>query len=178
MKKLKDLIYDYNDILLAIIIIALAAGIIFWRVADIMAYPEYAKSKVKTKEGTEVSLDDVDLKQEDVLDMNTNPEDVTTDAAIGTTTGGAVSETEKEEGKTEETPVTPTPATTDTKVEIPSGSSTDKIAQIVYDKGLISSTKDFVNRAVELKVDTKLKAGTFTIPAGSDLDAILKILSK
>ena len=40
MNKLKDIFYDKNDILVALIILAIAAVIIFWRVDVIMAYPE------------------------------------------------------------------------------------------------------------------------------------------
>ncbi len=38
MKRIKDFIYDYNDIFLAILIIIIAAAVIFWKVSDIMAY--------------------------------------------------------------------------------------------------------------------------------------------
>lgn len=40
MEKLKDFIYDKNDILIAFIVMAVAALIIFWRLDAIMQYPE------------------------------------------------------------------------------------------------------------------------------------------
>lgn len=40
MKKIRDLIHDGNDILLAILVIVMAAGVIFWRMTDILAYPD------------------------------------------------------------------------------------------------------------------------------------------
>ena len=42
MKRLKDFIHDTNDILLAVIIVVIAAGIIFWRLNIILDYPEKA----------------------------------------------------------------------------------------------------------------------------------------
>ena len=44
MKKLKDIIYDYNDVLVALLIVAVAAGVIYWRVNVVMAYPKYAEA--------------------------------------------------------------------------------------------------------------------------------------
>ena len=40
MKKLKDLIYDTNDIIIALLILAVAALIIVWRMNVIMDYPK------------------------------------------------------------------------------------------------------------------------------------------
>ena len=40
MKRIKDFIHDTNDILLAVIIVLIAAGVIFWRLRIILEYPE------------------------------------------------------------------------------------------------------------------------------------------
>ena len=40
MNRIKDFFHNVNDIILAIVIIAAAAGIIYWRVNIIMDYPE------------------------------------------------------------------------------------------------------------------------------------------
>ena len=40
MKKIGNFFYDNNDILLAIAIIILAAGLIIWRLGVILDYPE------------------------------------------------------------------------------------------------------------------------------------------
>lgn len=39
MKKIRDFIYNTNDILLVLIILVVAAGVIMWRMEAIMAYP-------------------------------------------------------------------------------------------------------------------------------------------
>lgn len=42
MRRLKDFIHDTNDILLAVVIVIIAAGIILWRLGIILDYPEQA----------------------------------------------------------------------------------------------------------------------------------------
>ena len=167
--KIKDFIYDFNDILVALLILAVAAGVITWRVADIMAYPEYlAKQQdiviAQKPEEPDVDMSGVDLTIDDTVieNINTDPEDANAEV-IGT-----------------ETPETETPAaaTGETKITIPSGTPASKIADILYDSGLITSTSDFLSALTAQKADTKLKAGTFTIPAGSNMDEIIAILIK
>lgn len=168
--KIKDLIYDFNDILVALLILAVAAGVITWKLADIMAYPEYLAQQAGTivaSKPTEEPIDmsDVDLTIDDtVVDINTNIEDANSEA-IGTETPTPAEEQ-------------PAAATTETKITIPSGSYASKIAQILFDAGLVSSTDDFLKELTAEKADTKLKAGTFTIPAGSTMEEIIAILIK
>lgn len=52
MKGLKDFLYDKNDVLIAIVILALAALLIFWRLDVIMAYPQTLAEKTDTVETT------------------------------------------------------------------------------------------------------------------------------
>ena len=167
--KIKDFIYDFNDILVALLILAVAFGVITWRVADIMAYPEYLAKQESTfvaqkNEETELDLSDVDLTPDDTVveNINTDIEDVT------------VSETTEET----EAAQTPAAATGETKITIPSGTPASKIADILYDAGLVTSTSDFLSTLTAQKADTKLKAGTFTIPAGSTMEEIIAILIK
>lgn len=56
MKKLKDFFYDKNDIIIVLLIVAIAALIIYTRIDSIMSYPaEYASKAAATekKETTE-----------------------------------------------------------------------------------------------------------------------------
>lgn len=53
MKKLKDILYDYNDILIAFAILAMAAALIVWRISAIVEYPRDFISD--SSGGTEVS---------------------------------------------------------------------------------------------------------------------------
>ena len=172
MKKIKDLIYDYNDIFVALLIIAVAGAIIFWRVTNIMAYPDYISGKTQSQTG-EVDFSDVDLTPTNVDDINENPEDITTDTS--------------EEGQGEQTPTDESPAEDPTQtaqtdaegnyvVEIPKGSSALGIARILKAQGIISDEDAFMEKVEELDATMKMKYGTYKIPQGSSAEQIINIL--
>lgn len=50
MNKLKDILHNINDVLLAIVIIAAAAGIIWWRLNVILDYPKQLSSSQSSVE--------------------------------------------------------------------------------------------------------------------------------
>lgn len=169
MKKLKDLIYDYNDIFVALLIIAVAGAIILWRVTNIMAYPDYLAGKEQTQTG-DVDFSDVDLTPTNVDEFNENPEDITT-------------QTPDEGESGEQTPAEqPTPGgdgvtQSEIKISIPTGSSGTGIAKILLEAGAISSTSDFIDKVNEMDAAGELRAGDFTIPAGSSLEDIINLIA-
>ncbi len=61
-KKIRDFIYDINDIFVAIIILAVAAGIIYWRSTSIMAYPAYLAEKNNSNTISDIDFSDIDLE--------------------------------------------------------------------------------------------------------------------
>ena len=171
MNKIRDIIYDYNDIFVALLIIVVAGAMLLWRVNAIMEYPEYLASTAETEPKTQV--DDPDLSSLDLTTdpaistaYNVNPDDANATPDTTTTTSTAVDNP---------TPVQPTG---DVKFEVPKGASASKIADLLRQAGLIDDQKEFLNMLVEKKADTKLKAGTFTIPAGSTVEEIINILTK
>ena len=62
-------------------------------------------------------------------------------------------------------------------VEVPSGSSTDKISTILLDNGLIKNKTIFKFQVKKLEADGKLKAGTFNLNTGMDVEEIVSSLS-
>ena len=77
MKKIRDFIYDYNDIFVALLIIAVAAVVIVWRVNSIMDYPNYVAEKGGNNpvQTADANLDNVDLTPTTVDEnLNENPE--------------------------------------------------------------------------------------------------------
>jgi UPF0755 protein len=68
----------------------------------------------------------------------------------------------------------------DTKivVEIPSGSSTNDIAEILFDNDLIKNTIAFKYYAGKTKSDSKLKAGSFVLSKNMNVDELLEALIK
>lgn len=62
-------------------------------------------------------------------------------------------------------------------INIPEGSFPSKIADILLNSNLIDDKDAFLNRSVELGLDTRLRSGTFEIEVGTSLDNIIKILA-
>jgi len=69
-------------------------------------------------------------------------------------------------------------STDDTKivVEIPAGSSTNHIADILYENELIKDTRIFKYYAKKIEADSKLKAGSFVLSKNMNADELLKAL--
>jgi len=63
-------------------------------------------------------------------------------------------------------------------VNIPSGSFPSKIGDILLNSNLIQDKNTFLNRSVEMGLDTKMQSGTFEIIVGTKLDNIIKIIAK
>ena len=170
MKKIRDFIYDYNDIFVALLIIAVAAIVIVWRVNSIMDYPNYVAEKGGNNpvQTADVDLNDVDLTPSQVEEnLNANPEDTSPEDG-------------EEPGEGTEAPAE-TPAQTETPkpsgtFEVPKGSSADKVGDLLVQAGYISSKAEFMS-AISGK-ETRIKAGKFTIPEGSTAAQIADILTK
>lgn len=68
----------------------------------------------------------------------------------------------------------------DTKyvIEIPSGSTTNDIAEILFENDLIKNIRIFKYYAKKTESDSKLKAGSFVLSKSMDADSLLKALIK
>lgn len=168
-ESLKDILYDSIDYIIMFAIIIGVVFVIGWRL-DVL----FAKDALDmpAKENPVVSVDkpnnlNKDPKQDDEEDKS---EDPTKDPNDNT------------ENPKEDNVVTipdPPPVSNDPiKINIPAGSLPSKIGSILESNGLISSRTEFIQKAIELKLDTKLKSGNFTIPANSSIEEILKIITK
>ena len=174
MKKIKDLIYDYNDIFVALLIIAVAGAIILWRVTNIMAYPDYLAGKGQAQTG-EVDFSDVDLTPTNVEDFNENPDEIDTQTPEGGESGEQTPAGETSQDGEAVTPVQPD-ANGKITVEIPKGSSAGGIARILKEAGLIEDTDAFMETVEKLGATMKMKYGTYKIPQGSTAEEIIDIL--
>ena len=85
MEKLKDFIYDKNDILIAFIVMAIAALIIFWRLDAIMQYPEKILETAQETAASETVDNDTD-KSDTADDTSKDTEKDTTDDTQSTQT--------------------------------------------------------------------------------------------
>lgn len=201
-ERIKDLIYDFSDIIISLVIITMIFGVVSWKISDSMAYTQF------TGQPTNAVLDknDKDSKGDAGDQANTNTGDQSnpntngtasgtqgstagkTDTATNTTTpptntaGTANTDTSAQGGKPTAsagttagttTPPTNSGISSDVKIVIPAGSAGITIAKILKEQGIITDTKAFISRVDALKMGPKLKAGTFTIKAGSSVDDVI-----
>jgi len=171
MKKLKDFIYDCNDIVIALVIVAIAGSIILWRVQGIMAYSSYLESK-EVKEEIDIDFSDIDLNPiEDNPLEDENPENPP-----------------EEDDEPVVPEVKPSPdrnfiSAEEVTVVVAKGSGCETIGRAVATAyGFVNDDhKSFVlafkEIAEELKLETKMHYGTFKIPADSTIEDIIKKLA-
>lgn len=88
MSKIKDFVHNSNDIILALVITAIAVGVIFWRLTVILDYPKsHAISNTMQTEASAADKD-ADAKKANV-DSN----------AAETNTTSSADQTDKTEGE-------------------------------------------------------------------------------
>ena len=165
LEKLKDIFYDKNDIILALIIVVAAGFFITHQVDAIMSYPELMTQELQAQQEEEIpsgqETGDGETGAKPGTDVD-NPDEAETPPETQTPSSGG------SEFKT----------AVDRTVEIPSGSHSASIASILSNAGVIPSKEAFLDAVTAANAETRLKAGTFKIPAGSTLDDVVRILTK
>jgi len=171
MEKFKNFLYDKNDIIVALVIIVLATFIITGRINAIMAYPETMLTKAQEEAGNSI------------LDNDPASPEITTPAVPDESE--PVVEEPVETPPVVEQPDTTIPVTnpppaggTVITITVPTGSTGEAIAAILVTNGLIVQKSDFTTVVNASGLGTKLKAGTFKIPAGSTPAEIVAIIAK
>lgn len=154
--KVLDFLYDYVDYVIMLAIVVIVVGIIGWRLDLIFTGESLADA-----DPTPVVVEDDSGQADDDVDSS---EDETTDEPV---------EGEEAQGDEEEPEEEPS---SDVEIEIPSGTASMGVADILVENGLIDDASEFLARAGEQEAETKLRAGTFTIPSGSSIDEIIQIL--
>lgn len=162
--KILDFLYDYVDYVIMLAIVVIVVGIIGWRLDLIFTGESLANADpapVVVEEDNGQADDDVDASEEE------NTDDAEEDQDEDTTEGETEEEPEEEPEED---------SSSDVKIEIPSGTASMGVADILVENGLIDDASEFLARAGEQEAETKLRAGTFTIPSGSSIDEIIQIL--
>ena len=160
MKRLKDFFYNFNDIVIVLGILAIAAFLILWRVDIIMRYPKtVAAQTVQTSQKTEDSKSKDTSKEKDKKDNDKNNSEKST-VEDGTIWKDGVLKNNM-------------------SVKVPSGTATDAVAGLV-EAGLFKSYDDFAALSEQLGLDpTSIIPGTYKFDAGeSQSDIIKAVLSK
>jgi len=168
MNKLKDIIYDKNDIFIALIIVIIAGLIIHNRIEIIMAYPSELIAETTAKKSTVVSEEEWQPVIEEP-----DEEDETSDEEEPVNEEEEQSSENEEEDESQDNPVV-----TEITIEIEYGATGSQIAQLLIDKGLISSLGEFYSAVEAANADTKLQAGTFKIPSNATPAEIIRIITR
>lgn len=199
-EKFKDFLYNSIDYIIMLIVIIAVVCIISWRL-DILFVNNGANStltkniennnddkkvveNIDGDQNTEASNEDTGEKlPETAGDANTDEEAPVESAGDANASEEAPTENAgdaNEEKPAEEKPAEEKPAETGGTIEvnIPAKSLPGEIGKILEQQGVVSSATDFVNKCVELKLDTKLKSGKFTFNKGASLDDVVKIIAQ
>lgn len=200
-EKFKDFLYNSIDYIIMLIVIIAVVCIISWRL-DILFVNNGANSTL-TK-NIENNNDDKKVVENIDGDQNNEGNNEDTGEKLPETPGNAEGSDEEapvdtagdanadeetptetagdanEEKPAEEKPAEEKPAETGGTIEvnIPAKSLPGEIGKILEQQGVVSSATDFVNKCVELKLDTKLKSGKFTFNKGASLDDVVKIIAQ
>ena len=169
MKRLKDFFYNFNDIVIVLCILAIAAFLILWRVDIIMRYPKTVTAQtVQTSQKTDDDKAKITSKTKDKKDEKTNQDKK--DSENKTHEKSTV-----EDGTIWKDGV----LKNNMSVKVPSGSATDAVAGLV-EAGLFKSYDDFATLSEQLGLDpTSIIPGTYKFDAGySQSDIIQAVLSK
>lgn len=169
MKKLKDFIYDKNDIVIAILILAVAALIISWRLGIILEYP-------KQLLGTDNPVFDTPVSDDDV----TQPDDSEGDEpqiSEGDQPQGGEGETDETQGDETEEDIPLWDGgvlTEDVEVEV-EGASASAAVKCLVNAGLFEDYAEYQKICEEEGMNhEKVSAGTFTFKKGTTKVQIAK----
>lgn len=154
---LRDFLYNITDYGLIISVVVIMAVILGWRF-DILFNRGIDKEVI---DDLPEITEPVDVNEPE--DSNPeNPDEPGNSEEPGTTP------------ENPENPENPGGAGLIATVTIPEGSFPSSIADILLNSNLIKDKQEFLNRSMELGLDTKLRSGTFEIEVGTSLDNVIK----
>lgn len=162
IEKLRDIIYDSIDYIFMLSIVVVVVVVIGWRL-DVL----FAKDALEMPPAG-VIVDNSERPGE--------PGEDPTEVPAENPDAEPVQETPELPEPIQ--PPAPPPSTESVKIVIPEGSLPGKIGLILEENGIVSSSRDFLNKVVGMKMDTKLRSGTFTIPKGLSIEEVVRLITK
>ncbi len=199
MNRIKDFIYDKNDLLVALMIVALATFIIVLRVDVIMAYPsssgtvtDSSNTENKPPLSEEISMggshsdgndDETDGNQEgnetegELIGEENSPEKESPGQDDAEQAGQNHEENDQPKPELPK-PENPAEGEGLVSIYIKSGSTGSDIAKLLINAGLIKSREEFYDAVRAAGADTRLQAGNFKIPANASPEEIVKIITR
>lgn len=159
---LKDILYDGIDYIMMIIVILIVALVINWRLGGLFA--KDATDTLSEKPSSTIGSEDISSKNEKEDNHNIDND--------------SSKNQEDDENREQQDEISEKEPTEIIKVTIPAGSLPAEIGDILVSNGLVHDRNEFVEKAVELNMETKLKSGEFEIEKNSSLEEIIKVLAK
>lgn len=181
MSKFKDKLYNQTDILVALIILVIAAGVIAFRIDAIMGYPDTIAAEAdKTQaQQTEQTQQQADSQTINDTTKNNNAADSKAIETGDKTKDKTDADKDKSESKNTSKQESKKVVKSNkyVTIKVPDTNSSLKVARILEKKGLIKNAKKFDRMMNKKKVDVYLHKGTFKIPKGATTKQIVKILT-
>ena len=165
-EKLKDMLYDGVDYIIMIAIVVGVILIINWRLDGLFAESNTETSPKPSETITENKSnhdDSTDSKEAEESNDSKPSDDEKKDEAKNSNSSDT-------EDKKESNIII--------EVDIPAGSASSNIGDILVSKGLIKEKGEFLKKLTESNLETKLRHGKYKIPENSSLEEILNILTK
>jgi len=181
---MRDFFYNKGDVLIAILIIAVAVVVIYFRVGVVMGDP-YPGERLKSLLSPIAALITGDRGAEDAESADE------AQPVIPAAEPPAQTEQPAQEAETAVEPpaaaADPPPAAAETppvqqpagevKITVVAGDAASTIADKLLEAGAIQDKQAFLSEVDAQGAASRLKQGTFTIPAGSSINDIIKILA-
>ncbi len=175
MKKIKDIFYDMNDILVALIIVALAALVIVTNINTILAYPSSIAEKIQIPE----EKTPTHYAENPTIDEPGSSDDSTNQQ--GTTDSGIDQQSSDTEDNSEQNEPINQGSNNDEvenySVYINIGSTDAQIADLLIEVGLFEDRQEFYNAIAVAGEEGKLRAGKFVIPSDATPAEVISILT-
>jgi len=173
---MRDFFYNKGDVLIAVLIIIVAAVIIYFRVGIVMnSEPGEKLKNLFSPIITAIMGEKTDAEETDAVPAPEPEPPAVTEPVT------PVTEPEQPAVSEDETPPVadespPPPANADIVITIAAGDIASTIADKLLAAGAIEDKQVFLAEVDAQNAASKLKQGTFTIPAGASVTDIVKIL--
>lgn len=161
MNKIKDFFYDKNDILIALILVALATVVILWRAEAIMDYPSQLVANSYVNENSDGSV----TVPPNMLPDNDN-----------STVSGTVDSDVVQTDNSDDTNSTVSDTPEMYAVYINYGETTAQIAEKIVALGYFDTTDAFLNMVNAMGAETKLQTGNHIMPENATQEEVVKYL--
>lgn len=184
---LKDVLYDFMDYAMMLVIIVVVIGVIGWRLDILFAeddpnfqQKDIAEETVITEDEKDSDEDGADSDEDADSDKeekrDSNGEETDSDDQSETSSDREDSNDNKDNSDKDKDQDKKSQASTIT-VHIPQGSSTQSIGNILEEKDLINSIEDFNKKVKSMNLEKHLRAGDYDIDTNSSLEKIVRVIA-